>query len=88
MDRIPVLDVEESASLTENLSFVIGLDSETLLGIAATETLLQFAKHGFDHCRAQNWEAILTLILVFGDGSAPVVRTVRAVALDDWARCA
>jgi hypothetical protein len=28
-----VLDVEESQSLAENLSFVIGLNSETLLGI-------------------------------------------------------
>ena len=33
MNRIPVLDVEESESLAKNLSLVICLNSETLLGI-------------------------------------------------------
>jgi hypothetical protein len=33
MNRIPVLDVEESQSLAKNLGLVICLYSETLLGI-------------------------------------------------------
>src|SRR6516225_9934593 len=33
MNRIPIFDVEESESLTKNLSFVVGLDPETLFGI-------------------------------------------------------
>jgi hypothetical protein len=42
--------VEESQSLAENLGLVVGLDSETLLGIEApTETLLQPAQDGFNH---------------------------------------
>jgi hypothetical protein len=33
MNRIPVLDVKESESLTKDLGLMVGLDSETLLGI-------------------------------------------------------
>jgi hypothetical protein len=43
MYGIPVLDVEESESLAENLSFVVRLNSQTLPRIhAPTQTLLQF----------------------------------------------
>ena len=54
MDRIPVLDVEEREALAENLSFVICLNSETLLGISAsTQTLLQLTQDRFNHCMPQ-----------------------------------
>ena len=36
MDRIPIFDMKKSESLTKNLSLVVGLDSETLLGIEAS----------------------------------------------------
>src|SRR5665647_974010 len=42
MNRIPVLDVKECQALAEQLGFVIGLDSEPLLGMHASEPLLQF----------------------------------------------
>ena len=50
MNRIPIFDVEESKSLSKNLSLMVGLDSEALLGIeASTQTLLQPGQDAFNH---------------------------------------
>ena len=62
MNRIPIFDVEESESLTKNLSFVVGLDPETLFGIKPpTKPLFQRAQDGFNHCRWQVADGVLNV---------------------------
>jgi len=54
MNRIPVLDVEEIESLSENLGLVVGLNSQTLLRIdAPAQTLLSLTQDGFGHRNTQ-----------------------------------
>jgi hypothetical protein len=49
MDRIPIFNVEECQALTKRLRFVISLDSQPLLRVDATETLLQFSQKVLVH---------------------------------------
>src|SRR2546428_7547707 len=52
MDRIPVLNMKEVDPLTENLSFVIGLDPKAQFCVQPTQPLLQLAEDSFVHCQA------------------------------------
>ena len=56
MDRVPVLQMEEVQALTEDLGFMVLLDSETLPGMDAAQAFVQ-PLADVDHRGSHNWPA-------------------------------